>query len=271
MPFSRWRFCLNGLTNCQESALARIWMAQDSLPGDFTEWGITADLIVLRDCGMIDMQSDMSLTLAFVQRLLPKGREHYQEVRRERRRFLALRDHADELIGLLAADCDSQGCDVPPKYYEGRLSDYQALSRNGLIKVFWAGDKPYHFQITDLGWEYVEGTFPMEEPVKIEYNPTINNVNYGPTATSSSSAASETNVNITLGMTIQALIDMDIEDSLKEMAEAALKELDDASKAKDKTGFAEMLERAASIAKSGSTLAGVMLPFFQAAIHNFLS
>lgn len=115
MPFSHWRFCLNGLTNCQESALARIWMAQDSLPGDFTEWGITADLIVLRYCSMIDMQSDMSLTLAFVQRLLPKGREHYQEVRRERRRFLGLRDHADELIGLLAADCDRQGCDDPPK------------------------------------------------------------------------------------------------------------------------------------------------------------
>lgn len=111
----------------------------------------------------------------------------------------------------------------------------------------------------------------MVEPVKIEYNPTINNVNYGPTATSSSSAAFETNVNITLGMTIQALIDMNIEDSLKERAEAALKELDDASKAKDKTGFAEMLERAASTAKSGTTLAGVMLPFFQTAIHNFLS
>lgn len=262
---------MNELTNRQESALARIWMVQDSLPGNFTEWGITDDLVVLRDCGMIDMQSDMSLTLAFVQRLLPKGREHYHEVRRERRRFVSIRDSSDELIGLLVADCDRCGCDVPPKYYDNRLDDYRALCRNGLINISWADNKPYHVQITDMGWEYVEGFFPVEEAVKIEYNPTINNVNYGSTATSSSNATSETNVNITLGMTIQALIDTDIEDSLKEEAETALKELDDASKTEDKAGFAEKLERAASIAKSASTLASIMLPFFQTAIQNLLS
>lgn len=107
--------------------------------------------------------------------------------------------------------------------------------------------------------------------MKIENNPTFNNVNYGPSATSSSNATAETSATVTLGMTIQSLIDMDIEDSLKEMAETALKELDSAAKSKDKTGFAEKLERAASIAKSASTLAGVMLPFFQTAIQNLLS
>lgn len=261
---------MNGLSNSQETALARIWREQDSLPGDFTDWNITDDLVVLRDCGMIDMESDASLTLAFVHRLLPKGREHYQEVRRERRHFVSLRDPADELIGILVTDCDRCGCDVPPKYYDNRLSDYQALSRNGLIKVFWAEDKPYHVQITDMGRDYVEGDFPMEEPVKIEYNPTINNVNCGPTATSSSRATSETNANITLGMAIQALIDMEIEDGLKDEAETALKELDAAAKTKDTTGFAEKLEHAASIAKSASSLASVMLPFVQAAIQNLL-
>ena len=64
---------MNGLTNCQENALARIWMAQDSLPADLTAWNLSDDLIVLRDCGMIDMQTDMSHTLAFVQKLLPGG------------------------------------------------------------------------------------------------------------------------------------------------------------------------------------------------------
>lgn len=262
---------LNGLTNCQENALARIWMAQDSLPADLTAWNLSDDLIVLRDCGMIDMQTDMSHTLAFVQKLLPGGREHYQKVRRERKSFVHLRDSADELIGRLVSDCDRDGGDIPPECYEDRLSDYQTLSRKGLIKVIWADDKPYHVQIMDMGREYVEGDFPLEAAVKIENNPTFNNVNYGPSATSSSNATAETSATVTLGMTIQSLIDMDIEDSLKEMAEAALKELDSAAKSKDKTGFAEKLERAASIAKSASTLAGVMLPFFQTAIQNLLS
>ena len=262
---------MNGLTNCQENALARIWMAQDSLPADLTAWNLSDDLIVLRDCGMIDMQTDMSHTLAFVQKLLPGGREHYQKVRRERKSFVHLRDSADELIGRLVSDCDRDGGDIPPECYEDRLSDYQALSRKGLIKVMWADDKPYHVQIMDMGREYVEGDFPLEAAVKIENNPTFNNVNYGPSATSSSNATAETSATVTLDMTIQSLIDMDIEDSLKEMAETALKELDSAAKSKDKTGFAEKLERAASIAKSASTLAGVMLPFFQTAIQNLLS
>lgn len=262
---------MNGLTNCQESALARIWMVQSSLPGDFTEWNITGDLIVLRDCGMIDMQTDMSHTLAFVRKLLPVGREHYQEVRWERKRLVYLRDSADELIGRLVSDCDRSGDDIPPECHEDRMSDYQALGKAGLLEVTWADNKPYHVKITDMGRAYVEGDFPVEAAVKIENNPIFNNVNYGSDATSKSSATAEANVNVTLGMTIQALIDMDIEDSLKEEAEMALKELDGTAKAKDKTGFAEKLERAASIAKSTSTLASVMLPFFQTAIQNLLS
>ena len=158
---------MNGLNNRQESALARIWIVQDSLPGDYTDWDITDDLVVLRDCGMIDMQTDMNHTLAFVRRLLPEGRNHYQEIRRKRRGFVRLRDSADELIGLLVADCDRYGIDDPLKYYEGRLGDYQALNRAGLLKVMWGDSAPYHVQITDAGWEYVEGDFLTEAPMKI--------------------------------------------------------------------------------------------------------
>lgn len=261
---------MDGLNNRQESALARIWIVQDSLPEDFTNWDITDDLVVLRDCGMIDMQTDMSHTLAFVQRLLPEGRNHYREIRRKRRSFVSLRDSADELIGLLVADCDRYGSDVPLKYYEGRMGDYQALSRAGLIKVMWGDNGPYNAQITNKGWEYVEGDFPTEVLMKIENNPTFNNVVFGPDASSTSSATAVTKCNITLGMTIQAIVDMDIEGELKEEAETALKELDVAAKTKDKASFAEKLEKAASIAKSASALAGVMLPFFEVALQHLL-
>lgn len=258
---------MNGLNNRQESALARIWIAQDSLPGDHTDWGIADDLVVLRDCGMIDMQTDMNHTFAFVWRLLPEGRNHYQEIRRKRRSFVRLRDSADELIGILVADCDRYGNDDPLRYYEGRERDYQALSRAGLLKVMWGDNAPYRVQITDMGWEYVVGDFPTEVPMKIENNPTFNNIVFGSDLSSSSSATAETKCNVTLGMTIQAIVDMDIEGELKEEAEAALKELDAAAKTKDKMGFAEKLEQAASITKSASTLVGVMLPFVRTALQ----
>lgn len=122
-----------------------------------------------------------------------------------------------------------------------------------------------------MGRAYVEGIFPVEATVIIENNPIINNTNYGSSATSNSSAASETNTHITLGMTIQTIVDMDIEEGLKEEAEKVLRELDAAAKAKDKSGFVNKLEHAASIAKSASALASTMLPFFQTAIQHLLS
>ena len=261
---------LEGLTNRQESALARIWMAQDSLPDDFTDWGITDDLLVLRDCGMIDMQTDWGQTLAFVQRLLPLGREHYTMARKVRKRSANLRDSADELIGRLCTDWDKDSSDVPPKYYEDRLDDYRALSRAGLLDVMWADNRPYHVRVTDKGFEYVEGNFMMEATVNIENNFTNNNVINGGSASANAEASAEASGNVTLGMTIQALLDADVESEAKERAEASLKELDAAARNKDKTSFAAKLEHAASIAKSTSSLAGIMLPFFKTAIQQFL-
>lgn len=261
---------MEGLTNSQESALARIWMAQRSLPDDFTEWGITDDLLVLRDCGMIDMQTDWGQTLAFVRCLLPLGRDHYTKARKARKRCANLRDSADELIGRLCADCDKDGSDVPPKYYEDRLDDYRALSRAGLLDVMWADNRPYHVRITDKGFEYVEGDFMMEATVNIENNFTNNNVINGGSASANAEASAEASSAVTLGMTIQALLDTELEAEVKEKAEASLKELDAAARNKDKSGFAEKLERAASIAKSTSVLAGIMLPFFKTAIQQLL-
>lgn len=261
---------MEGLTNRQESALARIWMAQSSLPDDFTDWSITDDLLVLRDCRMIDMQTDWGQTLAFVQRLLPLGREHYTKVRKTRKSCANLRDSADELIGRLCVDCDKDGGDVPPRYYEGRVDDYRSLSKAGLLDIMWADNKPYHVRITNKGFEYVEGDFMMEATVNIENNFTNNNVINGGSASANAEALAEASGTVTLGATIQALLDTDLEAEVKEEAEVSLKELDAAARNEDKSGFAEKLEHAASIAKSTSSLAGIMLPFFKTAIQQFL-
>ena len=109
---------MNGLSNRQESALARVINAQDSLPMDFTSLGITKELIALRECRMIEMSTDMGHELAFVRRALPEGLTHYQMVREQRKKFINLRDSADELIGLLVADCDRDVCEIAPRYYE---------------------------------------------------------------------------------------------------------------------------------------------------------
>lgn len=258
---------MNGLTNRQESALARIWMTQDSLPADLTNWGIADDLVVLRDCGMIDMQTDMSHTLAFVQRLLSEGREHYQSVRKERKQFVNLRDPADELIGRIAADYDASGGIIPPKYYGNRIDDYRSLSKAGLLKITWADNEPYHVEMTDKGWEYIEGNFPKEDRVLIDFRPVVQ----GGSATASANASATTSNAVSLGMSIGSIIDLDdINEELKQQAQDALKKLDEAAKSENKADFAEKLERAASIAKSASTLAGAMLPFFQTAIQHFL-
>lgn len=261
---------MEGLTNSQESALARIWMVQSSLPDDFADWGITDDLLVLRDCGMIDMQTDWGQTLAFVQRLLPMGREHYTNVRKARKRCASLRDSADELIDRLCVDCDKGGGDVPPRYYEGRIDDYRSLSNAGLLDIMWADNRPYHVRVTDKGFEYVEGNFMIEAAVNIENNFTNNNVINGGSASANAEATAEASNAVTLGMTIQTLLDTDIDAEVKEKAEASLKELDAAARNKDKSGFAEKLERAAGIAKSTSALAGIMLPFFKTAIQQLL-
>ena len=110
----------------------------------------------------------------------------------------------------------------------------------------------------------------VEATVNIENNFTNNNVISGGSASTNAEASAEANGSVTLGMTIQTLLDTSLEAEVKEKAEASLKELDAAARDKDKLSFAEKLEHAASIAKSTSALAGIMLPFFKTAIQQFL-
>lgn len=57
-----------------------------------------------------------------------------------------------------------------------------------------------------------------------------------------------------------------LEQNLKDDAQDAVRQLEKVAKEKNKTKFAEKLEKVASIAKSSTELATVMFPFVQTAI-----
>ena len=75
---------------------------------------------------------------------------------------------------------------------------------------------------------------------------------------------------MTIGATVGALLDLDIEQNLKDDAQEAVKQLEKAAKDKDKTKFAEKLEKVASIAKSSAEIASIVLPFVQKAIKSLM-
>ncbi len=67
-----------------------------------------------------------------------------------------------------------------------------------------------------------------------------------------------------------ALLDLDIEQKLKDDAQEAVKNLEKAAKDKNKEKFAEKLEKVASIAKSSAEIASIVLPFVQTAIKSLM-
>ena len=254
-----------GLTIMQEAALALVCLRRDKLPTNLTDAGLTKQLIALRDQGMLEMQTDWGHELAFVQKLLPAGAEHYERVRSARRRFVAVSDEADELLDLLYGEAKGQKkatTTVELAYREGRDGDYRELSRNGLIDVFWADNSPYHVCLTDNGWSYAEGWFlDQEDDVNIDIKPVIKNI----VDASSMANAHAVAASVTLGSTIQQILDLDIDPETKDQAEEAIKELEKAAKDEDKVGFLGKLEKVASIAKNSVDLAGVVGPFIAAA------
>lgn len=256
-----------GLTILQEAALAMVWLRQDELAVDMSSAGLTKELLALRDQGMIRMQTDMSGQFAFVQSLNANGREHYDKVRIARRRFKAVSDEADELLGLLCGEAKKQRKAGPISltYHEGRVGDYRELDSKSLIKVSWAGNMPYMVDVTDDGWSYVEGWFlDQETPMELNINPVFNNnVNASQAAAASATATAN---GISLGLTLNQVNELDLEQSFKAEVVTALMDLDNASREKDKKSFMEKLEMVASLAKSVSTLAGVVLPFIADAI-----
>ena len=250
-----------GLTIMQEAALAMVCLRQDELPVDLTDAGLTKQLLTLRDQDMLTMQTDWGGELAFVQKLLVAGAEHYDRVRSARRHFVVISDEADELLDLLYGEVKSQkkaGQIISLTYREKRDEDYRELSRAGLIKVSWADNMPYCVDLTDDGWSYAEGWFlNKEDGVSINVNPIFNNT----VNSSSSSNALSSAKSMTLGSTVQQILDLEIDPEIKDRIEAAVKELEQATKDGDKAGFLDKLEKIAGIAKNSAELIGVIGPF----------
>lgn len=95
------------------------------------------------------------------------------------------------------------------------------------------------------------------------------NINFAPVINNNVSATANAEAEIkdvTIGATVGAILDLDIEQNLKDDAQDAVRQLEKVAKEKNKTKFAEKLEKVASIAKSSTELATVMFPFVQTAI-----
>ena len=97
----------------------------------------------------------------------------------------------------------------------------------------------------------------QEDSLSINVNPIFNNN----VSSSSSSSALSSATNVTLGSTVQQILDLEIDSETKNQAETAVKELEQATKDGDKAGFLEKLEKIASIAKTSAELIGVIGPF----------
>jgi hypothetical protein len=258
---------LYGLNLEQETALTVAWMSQDKLPLDLTNLGLTHAFVALKSKGFLQMETDMGEELAFVQQVSPAGDEHYDKARKARRGFCTISDDADELMMLLAAE-DKQKKERGEKRFVSAnlpaVEEYSELSRNGLLDIQWAANAPFFVEVTDRGRSYSEGWFLNQlnsnSQPNIEISPTFN------VSSRSDSYSSSSVGDITLGATIGAIIDLDIDEVTKEQSQHAVKELESAAKSGDKQGFAEKLEKVASIAKSSSELAPILLTFVKTAL-----
>jgi hypothetical protein len=262
---------MNGLSLVQEAALTYAWMNQDSSKRDFTSLGISEAFIALRNQGMIEMQTDWENSLVMFQSMLPAGSEHYNEARKARRWSKPVSDEADCLMMYLAAqDAEKRKSEDGPAFVSTDFDKdtyYAELSRCGLLNVKWADDSPYLVTVTDEGRTYANGWFQEqmdERSQSISFAPVINN-NVSATANAEAEIR-----DVTVGATVGALLDLDIEQNLKDDAQEAVKQLEKAAKDKDKTKFAEKLEKAASIAKSSAEIASIVLPFVQTAIKSLM-
>lgn len=262
---------MNGLNVKQEAALAYAWMHQDADERDFTDLGISEAFVALKNQDMIEMQTDWSHTLVIFQSLLPAGREHYDEARKARRWLEPVSDEADCLMMRLAAqDASKRKSGDEPIFVSAdfdKVTYYAELSRHGLLNVRWDDDSPHIVTVTDKGRIYANGWF-QEQMGKNNQN-----INFAPVINNNVSATANAEAEIrdvTIGATVGAILDLDIEQNLKEDVQDAVRQLEKTMKEKNKTKFAEKLERVASFAKSSAEIATIVLPFVQTAIKTLL-
>lgn len=262
---------MNGLNVKQEAALVYAWMRQEAGARDFTDLGISEAFVALKNRGMIEMRTDMNHTLVIFQSLLPAGSEHYDEARKARRWFEPVSDEADCLMMRLAAQDASKRNSEDETIFVSTNFDkdtiYAELSRHGLLNVQRADDSPRIVTVTDKGRSYANGWFQEQ------MDKSSQNINFAPIINNNVSATANAEAEIgdlTIGVTVGAILDLDIEQNLKEDVQDAVKQLEKVMKEKNKTKFAEKLEKVASLAKSSTEIANIVLPFAQVAIKTLL-
>ena len=262
---------MNGLTLEQEAALALAWMNQNAGTKNFTDLGISEAFIALRNQGMIEMQTDWGHSLVMLQSMLPAGSEHYNEARKARRWFKPVSDEADGLMMYLAVQDEEKRKSEDRHAFVSVDFDkdtyYSELSRCGLLNVQWADDSPYLVTVTDEGRIYANGWFQERMDERIQSISVATDINNNVSAKANAEAEIG---DVTIGATVGALLDLDIEQKLKDDAQEAVKNLEKAAKDKNKEKFAEKLEKVASIAKSSAEIASIVLPFVQTAIKSLI-
>lgn len=263
---------MNSLTLQQETALSLVFTKKVIDPRISSISWIQQALVALRDQEMIETRTDNQRDLVSVECIRSEGSEHYIHARAARRWFKQVSNEADCLMMILASqDAEKRKSEDGPILVStdfGKPAYYAELSRCGLLEVKWADDSPYLVTVTDEGRVYANGWFQEQMDMRSQ------NINFAPNINTnvSTTANAEAEVrDVTIGTTVGALIDLDVEQHLKDAAQEAVKQLEKAAKEKDKTKFAEKLEKIASIAKSSAEIAGVVLPFIQTTIKSLLS
>ncbi|MCR5631216.1 MAG: hypothetical protein K6F24_04580 [Atopobiaceae bacterium] len=260
---------MNGLNLRQEAALAIAWIHQDEGTANFTDLGLSDAFVSLKSLEMIKLTTDMSGELAFFQGMEVDGLNHYDEARKARRWFEAVSDHADALLLILAVqDTEKRATSDAIPTVSGDLGPvflYQELSRHDLLNVVWADNSPYIVQVTDKGRNYAEGWF------QDQMNNRAQNITIAPTFNNNGAAiASATIKDVTLSQTIGTIVDLNIDEQVKDEVQEAVRQLDRAAKNKDNIAFGEKLESIAKIIKSSGEIAAAVLPFVTVAIKTLL-
>ena len=249
------------ITDAAEAALAYAFVNRDSLPYTTEDAMLVKAFLDLRDADMVKGETDWGHQMFIAISVLPAGIEHYQRVQRYRRRFVSLTETANELVCWTYAQVAHQrhsGEDPRVEIIEGRVLDYQELARTGLLNVQWADDKPWFATTTEKGLSYVRGDFIDEEKdmsINITNSPTFNNTNVGSLA--NASAKTEP---ITIEMVVEAIRSSNVDDNVKQSAEATVVDMGEAVEEGNVEKFADALENTASIVKSTTTLGATLFP-----------
>lgn len=259
---------MNGLSVEEEAALTVAAMQPDEGVAPFADDTYPSlPFIRLREAGFITMDTGMSQTLVILQGITPPGAAHYQEVIRLRRRCASISEEANQLISFIAANgkIKKKGKEATffPVDVKRQIEEFQELSQAGLLKVSWADNIAYTYELTDKGRSYIEGWFidegaPVNVSVSQQFNPVLNNDYHGE-SNATAVAYSETCLYTTIGK----IASSDLPDEIKHQAQNCATGLDEAAKQGDVGAFASKLKDAATLVEGATKLGSILFPLIQ--------